>query len=365
MSIHIRNPEDKVCSHCGERNHPVRRLCWSCGDEIAESVNDGFDVSVTTEADLSTGNPRPVVKAVDKVEEIIQGALVKLQPRTDGERVTAYNIIQETINAAVKTIREGIKSQERWTGGTLMLRMEQVGANGLADEINAELTSMVSMFEYSLAEMTQTANSFDKKAQELGKVNEAAHDQLAEAYQQNKELRDSLARFEAFRDFVHRRLDTASVPKEFPDGEHTLEGCRIGDRLDWVFSCLAAWEKQFPMQRGPSIPWKLAELLYVGYSAQYGTQQSLERLAERGGFSWREIDYMWEKVKLFRPAIEKAQAANPPPKPADEIWESEIVDFWKRMFTRAKCGCLALDCRVHGSYDPADVKRVQEAILHE
>lgn len=38
----------------------------------------------------------------------------------------------------------------------------------------------------------------------------------------------------AFKDFVHRRLDTAGVPKEFPDGAHTKEGCRIGDRLDWV-----------------------------------------------------------------------------------------------------------------------------------
>jgi hypothetical protein len=43
--------------------------------------------------------------------------------------------------------------------------------------------------------------------------------------------RDKLAAFKAF---VHARLDAAGVPPEFPDGPHTREGCRIGDRLDWL-----------------------------------------------------------------------------------------------------------------------------------
>jgi hypothetical protein len=42
--------------------------------------------------------------------------------------------------------------------------------------------------------------------------------------------RDALQRF---KDFVHRRLDTAGVPTH-PDGPHSKEGCRIGDRLDLV-----------------------------------------------------------------------------------------------------------------------------------
>lgn len=64
-----------------------------------------------------------------------------------------------------------------------------------------------------------------------------------------------------------------------------------------------AWKRQFPMQGGPSIPWPLAELLYAGYAAEHGTQQSLERLAQRGGFGWGEIAYMWENGKRFRVAI--------------------------------------------------------------
>jgi len=48
--------------------------------------------------------------------------------------------------------------------------------------------------------------------------------------------------------------------------------------------------RRFPMQRGPDIDWTTAEKIYVMYSALYGTQQSLERLAQRGGFGWQEVE---------------------------------------------------------------------------
>lgn len=40
---------------------------------------------------------------------------------------------------------------------------------------------------------------------------------------------------------------------------------------------------------GSSIPWWLAEIAYEHYAARFGTQQSLERLAERGGFGRDEL----------------------------------------------------------------------------
>jgi hypothetical protein len=40
----------------------------------------------------------------------------------------------------------------------------------------------------------------------------------------------------AFKTWVHAYLDGKGVPKEFPDGPHTKEGCRIGDRLAWVWA---------------------------------------------------------------------------------------------------------------------------------
>ncbi len=46
-----------------------------------------------------------------------------------------------------------------------------------------------------------------------------------------------------FKDFVHRRFDEIGVPKEFPCGKHTLEGCRVGDRIDWIENHLVDMEK--------------------------------------------------------------------------------------------------------------------------
>ncbi|MBZ4373250.1 hypothetical protein [Corallococcus sp. AS-1-6] len=37
-------------------------------------------------------------------------------------------------------------------------------------------------------------------------------------------------------------------------------------------------------------PWSLAERAYADYSRRYGTDQSLERIAQRGGFESTELD---------------------------------------------------------------------------
>lgn len=56
-------------------------------------------------------------------------------------------------------------------------------------------------------------------------------------------------------------------------------------------------ERMFPIQqeRGAApyptrIPWSVADRAYSVYSAKYGRSQSLERLAERGGFAPSEMD---------------------------------------------------------------------------
>lgn len=41
----------------------------------------------------------------------------------------------------------------------------------------------------------------------------------------------SVDALQRFKDYVHGRLDAAGVPTH-PDGPHSAEGCRIGDRLD-------------------------------------------------------------------------------------------------------------------------------------
>lgn len=58
-----------------------------------------------------------------------------------------------------------------------------------------------------------------------------AMDELTEKFYEVRGQRDKLLAFKAW---VHNYLDQHGVPKEFPDGPHTKEGCRIGDRMDWL-----------------------------------------------------------------------------------------------------------------------------------
>lgn len=67
-----------------------------------------------------------------------------------------------------------------------------------------------------------------------------------------------------------------------------------------------------------NIPWWLAEEAYLEYSKLYGSEQSLERLAERGGFyveemhdlrpGWKEAASGVEAYELFVKAAEETIA---------------------------------------------------------
>lgn len=52
-------------------------------------------------------------------------------------------------------------------------------------------------------------------------------------------LTAELAARQAFKDYVHTRLDDAGVPVD-PPSPHRDAGCRIGGRLDWLLAELAA-----------------------------------------------------------------------------------------------------------------------------
>ena len=48
--------------------------------------------------------------------------------------------------------------------------------------------------------------------------------------------------------------------------------------------------RQFPIQgEAIGIPWWLAEVAYEEYARRYGDQQTIERIAERGGFGRDEF----------------------------------------------------------------------------
>lgn len=62
---------------------------------------------------------------------------------------------------------------------------------------------------------------------------------------------------------------------------------------------ITAEERRFPIQptKGNpaplSVPWSVAEIAYSQYRAKWRGTQTLERLAERGGFSSREMDHFY------------------------------------------------------------------------
>mgnify|MGYP000887063166 CR=1 FL=1 len=54
---------------------------------------------------------------------------------------------------------------------------------------------------------------------------------------QREAMGAEIGRLQAFKDYVHKRLDEAGVPTH-PEGRPASEGCRIGERLDLVFGRL-------------------------------------------------------------------------------------------------------------------------------
>lgn len=57
-------------------------------------------------------------------------------------------------------------------------------------------------------------------------------------------------------------------------------------------------ERRFPMHDGPWIPWSLAEMIFRAWDRLYGTDGvDMERMAQRGGFSWTEVMWIFENLR--------------------------------------------------------------------
>ena len=106
-----------------------------------------------------------------------------------------------------------------------------------------------------------------------------------------------------------RILQSGDTPPETPS-EHTFAGSGA--------TGAASEEKTFPVVTPahhsdrdckaypPRIPWRVAELAYSVYVARWGGSQSLERLAQRGGFHPGEMD---EFLLNWRELAEDARVA--------------------------------------------------------
>ena len=64
--------------------------------------------------------------------------------------------------------------------------------------------------------------------------------------------------------------------------------------------------KTFPLQKDKDLPWVIAEEAYKEYKKRYGSQQSLERLAERGGFGQAEIAILlFQRIQRIEQTFER------------------------------------------------------------
>lgn len=70
-------------------------------------------------------------------------------------------------------------------------------------------------------------------------------------------------------------------------------------------------ERRAPLQgtdgrlgrRAGTISWEEHEEIYAVYAARYGTSQSAQRIADRGGFGWTECEMLMKREpRTWRPA---------------------------------------------------------------
>ena len=77
-----------------------------------------------------------------------------------------------------------------------------------------------------------------RKVQERQRQVDRTAAALLAANRLGEDERDALLRF---KQWVHSYLDGKGVPAD-PGGPHSAEGCRIGDRMDWVYARMAELE---------------------------------------------------------------------------------------------------------------------------
>lgn len=94
-----------------------------------------------------------------------------------------------------------------------------------------------------------------------------------------RQLRQQLTKAKAFKEWTHNYLDSKGVPHH-PPGPHGAEGCRIGDRMDWVFA------GKVPLGNNDLPPEEVTERLYEVKEQNAQLRQQLaewHKLAEHQG----------------------------------------------------------------------------------
>lgn len=71
----------------------------------------------------------------------------------------------------------------------------------------------------------------DTKEYDWKEIAARKNHEIIDLKEENTILHTKVEKLQAFKDYVHQRLDDAGIEKE-PNRQHSKHGCRIGDRLD-------------------------------------------------------------------------------------------------------------------------------------
>lgn len=143
-------------------------------------------------------------------------------------------------------------------------------------------------------------------------------------------IADRLEAGEKFKKWVHDYLDGKGIPTH-PDGPHSKEGCRIGDRMDMVFARLAAAEKRVAVltieRKNIYDGREVAERKLTAAESRLESKTAMcEMLIGQRDSLQSDLDEIQQDRTLNNPPQDEGD--NPKPSSPDV---NEIIDRWSSM----------------------------------
>lgn len=118
------------------------------------------------------------------------------------------------------------------------------------ERMEGRIDSLVASWRASEDQLIAISNFLGKDARH---VTEGETSIAGLVKQEFAEQAAEIEKLQRFKDWVHAYLDAKGIPAEI-DGPHSAEGCRIGDRMDYVFAEIARLKAALAKARELSSP---------------------------------------------------------------------------------------------------------------
>ncbi len=148
------------------------------------------------------------------------------------------------------------------------------------------------------------------------------HCDLIEVKKQRDDWKSRCDKLQAFKNWVHAYLDTHGVPHH-PPGPHGAEGCRVGDRMDWLMAKLANAEQAAD---------------HIAAEAEHepgNLADAFRQMAEAAGGRWDGVDAVKYVADLRGHTLqaERDALAVTVERQAEQIKRlREALDFWQYFY---------------------------------